>query len=138
MTFNLNLFNLYFSLLYQDVKIKPEVKQEPDVRRSTDGVGATAPAAATSGNANTSGHTTEYSLRRRPRKDYVKMIRPEMSSNGLVRHKPNKILDFKTIEWPRDALYIPYPFGEKFEYMADIEARSVHFDVGARMVKIKF
>ena len=71
------------------------------------------------------GGAAEYSLRRRPRKDYSKMVKPApaYSANGLVKHKPNKILDFRTIEWPRDALYNPYPLGEKFEYMADVEAR---------------
>ena len=59
------------------------------------------------------------------------MVRPTFpsassaTSNGLVRNKASKVIDFKTIEWARDALYTTYTFGDKFEYMADIEERCV-------------
>ena len=59
------------------------------------------------------------------------MVRPTFpsassaASNGLVRNKASKVIDFKTIEWARDALYTTYTFGDKFEYMADIEERCV-------------
>ena len=70
------------------------------------------------------------------------MVRPTFpsassaTSNGLVRNKASKVIDFKTIEWARDALYTTYTFGDKFEYMADIEERCVLLYLGCRQ-KIK-
>ena len=46
-------------------------------------------------------------------------LRPKSLKNGFS--KAAKKLDFQMIRWPRDALYIPYEVGEKFEYMNEME-----------------
>jgi len=109
--------------------VKSEIKKEDECEDPNLSVPEATTPTSTTPTPTPTASTGEYSLRRRPRKDYSKMVRPTFpsassaTSNGLVRNKASKVIDFKTIEWARDALYTTYTFGDKFEYMADIEER---------------